>query len=299
MTIIGRSRTRQAGVRRQVAAIAVALAIAAALAAPAPLAAATCAEAEPAADSALVREIETSLCPASDDPLLVVSPERLRAVAALGDRGRTALLTMARSPAHDRVCAIEYLVEMREPRAVCVLRPLAASTAELAPLRGRAVLGLAGLGDRQSVAIAASLLDPGDRALFRAGLETLATLDAGVTATMVTGLLAGGRYPEGYWALLITRLAETRERVAIDALIAESVRVDAGRGAHVARALIRVGTLESLDGAVRVYPRLEGRARALVAIEIRRALHALRPTADLTRVEHLLTLVNARTAGGD
>ena len=230
-------------------------------------------EPAPAEDTSLVREIETSLCPASDDPLLPVSPARLRSVIGLGEAGRTALLAMAASPAHDRVCALDYLIELREPRAVLVLRPLAASAAEPPVLRAHAILGLAALHDRESVAIAAGLLEHGDRRLFRAALEALVTLDSAAAAPVIVALLKKGAYPAGYWALLVTRLAETREGAAIQALVEEAGRVDAGRGAHVARALVRVGTPDALDAAARIVSRLgESSARALATLELRRAL---------------------------
>lgn len=208
-----------------------------------------------AASGSLADKVKRDWCAQlDDDPGLLIHEQRMREIRAAGERGRKALLSVARSKDGPWVCAVTHLVELQEPRVIPILRmifsdPTRPTTDHLLALRLRGAMN-----DREAVAPALDSLRNA-WATVEVALSTLGDIDDERARERLRKAARESRYV-GFLTDIVRGLGAQRDPKAVDVLV--SIRPELGRGERgeailrreIALALVRIGTIESL-GKVR------------------------------------------------
>jgi HEAT repeat protein len=123
------------------------------------------------AKPSLVTRIRTEFCKFPEDFEGDLRIRRTDELRRLGEAARRALLTVARSQAGGRDCALEYLWRLGDQRAIPILRSIVGNPSD--PSRAAAVTLLGFMNDRASLPTFLSLLNSGDQWLVRASVAGL------------------------------------------------------------------------------------------------------------------------------
>jgi hypothetical protein len=127
----------------------------------------------------LPQQIETKYCyRLPDDDIADVTRNRyLAELRAAGEHARLALLGAAQSKSRIQTCALDYLVDLREPRAIPLLRKQLRSGGNAEQDVRQAVHGLARLNDAESMDAIVRLISPSNQPLTESVLGALGSLD--------------------------------------------------------------------------------------------------------------------------
>lgn len=209
------------------------------------------AEAQQAVDSQIESRILQGFCGIiSDDPDL--PGQLLNGMKALGEPGRAALLAMAargREKPAGRECAWNYLLDLKERRAISLLRPVLNDPKEPTRTRAHAALVLGHLNDTSVVDSTVRLLkeDPSDPLAGGMTIRALAEIDSDAARSALRAMF---QTPElSAWSGALVEAVGRQRDVQALPLIIEDVRRQGGGdsvGREAAAALARIGTADSL-----------------------------------------------------
>ncbi len=205
------------------------------------------------AASELRRTIERDSCSAEPDDFGQIEHQRrIDDLRALGQPARDALLTLARSRRASAKCALRFLVELGDRRAIPMLRKIAttpdASTGDLM----LALWGLGLLGDVQSVSLIASFLQHSHPAISESAINALGFVNDDRARVTLRALLSDTQYISRRYLLLraIGRQRDAAATTSIASIIqAAALPEDYLLVAEGVIALIRIRTPDSVAAA--------------------------------------------------
>ena len=221
---------------------------------------------------ALTKAIAQQYCRPTDDDLGGTRDAHLRVLRDAGETGRLALLRVVASDPANSNCALGYLVDLGDRRAIPYLRASLQDASN--PDVAVALTGLARLQDRESFEQILSYV--GDPDASRAAVLALGLLDDERARAALRELMTAGRVAP---SLAVRAMGWQRDASATQIIVraseAAAARKDWLTVSETVTALARIRTVESLRLAeVQFKAILPERWRILAKSEAETALHA-------------------------
>lgn len=151
-----------------------------------------------------------------DDVGGLIREGHLDQLRKMGEIGRVALLRIAKSDAGAKRCALGYLVDLRDSRAIPFLRALAEYPETSVDL-SLALYGLGRLQDRSSYDLIARAIDLSKDGPIERAIDALGVLDDDRARVKLRGLLTDPRFAL-YSGRIMRALGRQRDTAGIDSI---------------------------------------------------------------------------------
>ncbi len=229
-------------------------------------------------------EVERRYCVFPEDDVSgQLTIRRLEEVSAMGEPGRRALLSLARTPKTEG-CGIYFLAMLGDARVTALLRQILVATGSSAERRSSAIAHLGGFHDTTSLDVVAPWCDSSDRMLSDACLQYLGLIDDVRARHQLMLLLEKPGHASV--ASVIDAIGRQRDVSAVPRLIAMSGTAPEGLQRRIAVALAEIGSSDAVNASERLVRAATGISRHNVITEIVSKLTAQleNPAADMTRI---------------